>query len=46
MKSMYQKQNISSRNNKFQLNIPQADMETQMYKRMRNLINQWTINAG
>ena len=34
MKSMYQKQNISSRNNKFQLDIPQADMEKQIYEQM------------
>jgi len=34
MKSMYQKQNNSSRNNKFQLNIPQADIEIQIYEQM------------
>jgi hypothetical protein len=39
MKSTYQNQNISSRNNKFQLDIPQADMEIQMYEQMRNLMN-------
>jgi hypothetical protein len=39
MKSMYQKQHTSSWNNKFQLDIPQADMEIQMYEQMRNLMN-------
>jgi len=34
MKSMYQKQNTSSRNTKFQLNIPQADMEIQIYEQI------------
>ena len=46
MKSMYQKQNTAPRNTKFQLNIPQADMEIQMYEQMHKLMNQWTMNAA
>lgn len=33
------KENISSRNSKFRLDIPQTDMEIQMYEQMNKLMN-------
>ena len=40
------KEKISSRNNKFQLNICQANMEIQMYEQMHKLMIYSTVNAG